>query len=103
MKPLVIPAPQPWRWYKHPALGTGVITGVRKSILGAQVIFLSIHGPKTFVWALAYERWEPITELGPQAQRATERPADYDRMSAQKQWEVDATLKLLDWNGQHDT
>jgi hypothetical protein len=41
--------------------------------------------------------------LGPQAQRATERPANYCELSAQSQWDVDKGLGILDWDGEWNT
>lgn len=40
--------------------------------------------------------------LGAQAQQATRRPANYCELSARGQWDIDATLGILDWSGRWD-
>lgn len=41
--------------------------------------------------------------LGPQAQAATRRPANYADLSARGQWDVDDSLGILDWDGEWNT
>jgi len=38
--------------------------------------------------------------LGPQAQAATRRPANYLELSARGQWDIDDNLGILDWSGE---
>jgi hypothetical protein len=37
--------------------------------------------------------------LGPLAQAATRRPANYSELSSRSQWDIDKTLGILDWDG----
>jgi len=37
--------------------------------------------------------------LGPLAQAATQRPANYAELSPESQWAIDKSLDILDWSG----
>jgi hypothetical protein len=41
--------------------------------------------------------------LGPQAEAATRRPANYAELGPQSQWDVDKNLGILDWDGEWNT
>lgn len=41
--------------------------------------------------------------LGPQAQAALRRPANYTELSPRQQWSVDDDLGILDWDGLWNT
>lgn len=42
---------------------------------------------------------EGVAALSPDARRATNRPRDYWNLSQRQQWNIDASLGILDWDG----
>ena len=48
-------------------------------------------------------RWEPPVEPTPEIKEFKHtdvgRPPDFDRLSAEEQWEIDKKLGILDWDG----
>lgn len=41
--------------------------------------------------------------LGPMASAAQRRPANYNQLSGEQQWEIDKSLGILDWDGRTTT
>jgi hypothetical protein len=42
---------------------------------------------------------EKKSGLSPEAEKAKQRPADFEDLSAREQWEIDKELGILDWDG----
>jgi len=55
-----------------------------------------------FVESMHAKAREAGKPLGPHAQAATRRPANYCELSPQSQWDVDKGLGILDWDGEWD-
>ncbi len=59
---------------------------------------LTVH--EKYVASLREKARKAGKPLGPQAQAATRRPADYAELSPQTQWDIDKGLGILDWDGE---
>ncbi len=57
---------------------------------------------EVFVANMKKKAKEAEKPLGPQAQRATRRPANFCELGPQSQWDVDKRLGILDWTGDWD-